>query len=140
MPSGKVFLQISAKNKPSIDSLFKSLQKSQIIEISAELKKEDKRKWRPEGINKYGLLIYSIEKIDFSHLNSYEIIEKTEEFYKDIGLVPKYKIIGKLVSMNGYKNEFPAHFCYPSNGMKDKVELYLFGRKSVLVYEEYLTL
>ena len=41
MPSGKVLLHISAKNKPSLQSLFESLQKSQIIEISAEINKKD---------------------------------------------------------------------------------------------------
>lgn len=140
MPSGKVFLQISAKNKLSIDSLFESLRKNQIKEIKAAFKKEDERSWRPKDINKYGLLIFSIEKIDFSHIKPFELPEKTKEFKDGIGFVPKYKIVAKLVSMNEEKNKRPECFCYPSKGLKDRVELFMFGRKSVLVYEEYLIL
>lgn len=139
MPAHKIYLEIFAKNKPKLSDLFKCLERRQIIEVKAEIKK-DKARWRPEGENKYGLLIYSIERIDFSHLNSYEIIEKTQEFTDDIGFVPKYKIVAKLVSMNGEKEKSPEYFCYSSKGLKNKVELFMFGRKSVLVYEEYLTL
>ncbi|MEN9338385.1 MAG: hypothetical protein RI945_110 [Candidatus Parcubacteria bacterium] len=134
MPAHKIYLEIFAKNKPKLSDLFKCLERRQIIEVKAEIKK-DKARWRPEGENKYGLLIYSIELIYFS---DHSLSRK--DFEKDIGFVPKYKIVAKLVSMNGDKNEFPEDFCYPSKGMKNKVELYMFGRKAVLVYEEYLTL
>ncbi len=139
MPAGKVLLHIFKKNKPSLQSLFESLERNQITEILAGLKKKDKRRWRPDGINKYGLLIYAIEKICFSE-SFFKSKEQVDAFDNKIGFVPKYKITAKLVSMNGIKGKSPEHFCYSLEDMKDKVELYLFGRKAVLVYEEYLTL